>query len=207
MNKSIVAGMALSLLAGAAMADANVSKGDYIARVGVSNVDPDSDGLKLQGEGGTSTVRAEDATMLTFNGTYMVTNNIGVELLASLPFQHDIELDGSKVGETKQLPPTLSVQWHFPIGQFKPYVGAGLNYTIFFDQSTTGALDGADLDLDNSLGVAGQVGVDWFIDGNWLVNLDVRYIDIDTDAKLNGDKLGSVDIDPWIYGLHVGYKF
>jgi outer membrane protein len=144
---------------------------------------------------------------VTFTGTYMLTNNIGLELLAALPFEHDIELNGSKVGETKQLPPTLSVQWHFPIGQFKPYVGVGVNYTIFFDQSTTGALDGADLDLDNSLGLAGQAGVDWFINDNWLINFDVRYISIETDAKVNGDKLGTVDINPWIVGLNAGYKF
>jgi outer membrane protein len=104
--------------------------GDWIFRVGVHSVRPKSNNHDL--------VNVDAAEMLTFNATYMLAPNWGVEVLAALPFQHDINLNGGgKVGETKHLPPTASVQYHFlPDGKVRPYVGAGLNYTMFFKEKT-----------------------------------------------------------------------
>ena len=176
--------------------------GDKLLRVGVGHVDPKSN------NGDVASVDA--GTTLVFNGTYMLTDNVGVELLASLPFSHDIELaaDGTKVGETKHLPPTLSVQYFFDTqGPFDPYVGAGLNYTLFFDEETTGPLAGLDLDLDGSFGLAAQIGFDYEISESMFVNLDARWIDIDTDAKLDGAELETVEIDPMVYSLTLGWRF
>ncbi len=94
-----------------------------------------------------------------------------------------------------------------PDSNFRPYVGVGLNYTFFFDEETKGALSGADLELDDSWGLAGQVGMDFDVAPNWFVNVDVRYIDIDTKAKLDGVGIGTVEIDPWNVGLNVGTRF
>jgi outer membrane protein len=88
-----------------------------------------------------------------------------------------------------------------------PYLGAGLNATIFFDEKTAGALAGSKLSLDNSFGVAAQAGVDFALSSQWLINLDARWIDIDTDARLDGASLGSVAIDPYAFGVSVGYRF
>ncbi len=112
------------------------------------------------------------------------------------------------IGDTKQLPPTISVQYHFlPDSNFRPYVGLGLNYTFFFDESTEGALSGSDLKLDDSWGLAAQVGMDFDVAPNWFLNVDVRYIDIESKAKLDGVSIGTVEIDPWVVGFNVGTRF
>ncbi len=171
--------------------------GDFLVRVGASIVDPKSDNHPV--------VEVDSGTSLTFNGTYFMTDQWAVELLAALPFKHDIDaVGGGNIGETKHLPPTLSVQYHFmPNQPVRPYVGAGLNYTIFFEED----LDGADLSLDNSLGWAAQIGVDIDLTESMFLNADVRYIDIETDAKVNSTNIGTVEIDPWVYGIHLGFRF
>jgi len=185
--------------------------GDWIVRGGIGGVLPKSDNLSIPGVG---TVEVDDGYAITINATYMVTDAIGIELLAATPFEHDISVAGAgKIGSTYQLPPTLSVQWHTPvIGPIQPYVGLGINWTVFFNEETTPLLDSVigaptTLNLDSSLGVAGQLGADWNLNKNWLVNLDVRYISIETDAQVNGIELGEVDITPWVVSLNVGYKF
>jgi len=179
-----------------------VEKGDWLVRVGASNVDPDSNNHPV--------VEVDDGTSLTFNISYFLTDGLAVELLAAAPFEHDIYLagGGAKVGDTNHLPPTLSLQYHFnTAGTFKPYVGLGYNWTTFMSESTEGALEGVALDLKNSSGLAYQVGLDFMLDENWLLNLDVRWIDIDTEAFLDGVSIGDVEIDPTVYGIHLGYRF
>ncbi len=177
-------------------------KGDWLVRVGLGNVDPkSSNGLVASVDSGTA---------LVFNGTYFFTPNLGFEILAATPFSHDIKLasDGTKVGETKHLPPTFSLQYHFvPDGGFRPYVGAGLNYTLFFDEETTGPLSGSSLSLDDSVGLAAQLGADFDITDSMYLNFDVRWIDINTDAELDGAALEEVEIDPLVYSLTLGWRF
>jgi outer membrane protein len=175
--------------------------GDWIWRVGVHNVRPKSDNHDV--------VNVDTGASLTFNGTYLFAPHWGVELLAAMPFAHDINLNGSgKVAETKHLPPTLSLQYHFnPNGSWRPYAGAGLNYTVFFDEKTVGALQGNNLELDPSWGLAAQVGLDVELGSDWFANVDARWFDIDTDASLNGAALGTVEIDPYAFGLSIGRRF
>lgn len=184
------------LLAGPCVAE----QGDWLVRAGAHNIMPKSDNGDV--------VEVENDTMVTFNISYFATDNWAIELLAALPFKHDIELiGGGKVAQTKHLPPTLSVQYHFmPERSIRPYIGAGVNYTIFFEEGTTGALDGSRLSLDNSVGLALQVGVDIDINDRWFTNLEIRHIDIDTKAKLNGNSIGTVEIDPWLAGLNIGVR-
>ena len=179
----------------------HADQGDWLVRVGGSTVDPKSNNH--------SVVSVDSGTTLTFNGTYMVRPRWGIELLAALPFEHDIDLvGGGKVAKTKHLPPTLSLQYHFaPDAKVSPYLGAGLNLTLFFDESTTGALDGSSLSLGTSVGVAFQGGMDIALNEKWFLNVDVRYMEIDTKAKLDGASLGKVHIDPWVYGINLGYRF
>ena len=198
-HKILLAGIALSMgFAGTANA---FEPGDWLVRVGASYVNPASDNSDI--------VSVESDTSVSLNFTYMMTDVWALELLAAVPFKHDIELlDGTKVGSTKHLPPTLSVQYHFmSTEQFQPYVGFGLNYTNFFDEKTTGPLEGLDLSLGDSWGLAGQIGFDVLFNDDWFFNLDVRYIDIDTKARVAGDSIGKVEIDPWVFGGHIGYRF
>ena len=176
-------------------------EGDWMVRVGAHTVVPKSDNHDV--------VEVENGTMLTFNISYFFKPTWAVEVLAALPFDHDIELvNGGRVASTKHLPPTVSVQKHFQLNQrVKPYVGVGINVTEFFQEDTRGALAGTDLELDRSIGLAAQVGVDVDLSNEWLLNFDVRYFDIDTDADLSGTDLGTVEIDPWAVGVSLGYRF
>lgn len=176
--------------------------GDWLVRVGAGMVDPKSDNGDI--------ASVDSGAAVVFNGTYMLTSTLGLELLAATPFSHDIELagDGTKVGETKHLPPTVSLQYHFPTGgPFQPYAGLGLNYTLFFDEETSGPLAGGDLDLDDSFGIAAQLGFDYDINESMFFNIDARWINIETDAELNGAALEKVEIDPMVYSLTIGWKF
>lgn len=178
-----------------------MDQGDWLMRFGVSTVDPKSNNHPA--------VSVDSATSATINFTYMMTDNWGVEVLAAYPFKHDIDLvGGPKVGSTKHLPPTVSLQYHFMADStFQPYVGFGVNYTHFFNEKLQGPLEGASLSLDGSWGFAGEVGADIMLGETWFLNGSVRYIDIETDAKVNGEAFGTVNIDPWVYGVHLGLRF
>jgi outer membrane protein len=182
--------------------------GDWIVRAGATHIAPKSDNGSLDADP-TIELDVDSATMFTFDGTYMISNNWAVELLAALPFKHDVSATGlGKVATVKHLPPTLSGQYHFnPAGKFSPYVGAGVNWTIFFDEDPKGALEDVDLKLTNSLGLAAVVGVDIPLTENMLLNATVRWMNIESDVKVNGDKAAKAKIDPWIYAINIGWRF
>ena len=153
----------------------------------------------------------------------MITDNLAVELLGATPFSHQVKLSGGNatglagahLGKIKHLPPTLSALW-YPFDsscEFQPYVGLGINYTFFFDEKVSGKAKKAGFhgfDLDSSWGWAAQVGTDYSIDENWLINAQIRYIDIQTKARThlgNTKVTAKYDLDPWVVMLGVGYKF
>ena len=132
------------------------------------------------------------------------------------PFNHDIKLGDAKIAETDHLPPTFSLQYHFlPDSTFQPYAGAGLNYTTFFSTDVTQTLTDltgiTDIDLDDSFGLSLQLGADWTFGNNWLLNFDLRWIDIESDLTasdgVDSAELGTVAIDPWVYSINIGYSF
>ena len=131
--------------------------GDWTIGLGVGSVMPKDDNGTVAGN---LDVEVGNDARPTLTVEYFVRDNIGIELLAATPFEHDVNIDGvGKVGTVKHLPPTLSVNYHWDTGSaFKPYAGIGLNYTSFWDESTEGALDGNDLDLEHSFGLAVQAG-------------------------------------------------
>jgi len=180
---------------------AAMDQGDWLIRFGVTNVDPKSNNHPA--------VSVDSATSATINFSYMMTDHWAVELLAAYPFEHDIYLvGGPEVGSTKHLPPTVSLQYHFlPDSTFQPYIGAGVNYTTFFSEKLYGQLEGAKLSLDDSWGLAAEVGADFILNESWFLNVSVRFIDINSDAKVNGEAFGKVNIDPWVYGAHAGLRF
>ena len=199
--------------------------GDVIVRAGAITVDPheDSGNVKLGGTPVTPTGAPLDSdTQLGLNFAYMVTDNLGVELLAATPFTHNVGtkgLGGLKLGELKHLPPTLSVIY-YPLEKnyaFQPYVGAGINYTWFFDDKLTSeaensALQLRGLDMKDSWGLAAQVGMDYMLTDNVMLNSPVRYIDIETTCTTYSEAAGQkievdVDVDPFVYMVGLGYKF
>ena len=197
---------------------AAAKEGDWIVRAGVANVDPDADS-NVANIGVNLDVDVDDDTQLGITAVYMVTDHIGLELLAATPFEHDISSGtlGVDVGTAKQLPPTLNLQYYFlgTDSSFRPYAGVGINYTVFFDEDTAGEFDAiagkSDLQLDDSWGLSLQVGLDYHINDKWLLNATVWNLDIQTTATIKTENLGTVrtdvDIDPWVYMVGVGYKF
>ncbi|MBQ4888410.1 outer membrane protein OmpW [Shewanella sp. MMG014] len=224
MNKKI----ALSIVAASLLSTGISSSvfahqaGDFIFRVGAVAVAPndESQNVDTPDLGDLGQFSVDDNTQVGLNFGYMLTDNWGVELLAATPFTHDISIAGMKVAETKHLPPTLVAQYYFGNAQSKlrPYIGVGVNFTNFFDNEITNSVDGrlSDLSLSNSWGLAAQVGLDYNINQNWLVNASVWYAQISTDASFNYAPNGGADsvavtietdINPWVYMVSVGYKF
>lgn len=197
-------GLALSV-ALPAMAQ-QASEGNWLVRGRAVYLDWDngqSAGLPL---GGTTKVEAENRWIPEVDITYFFTRNIAAELVLTYPQKIDIDVGGTKKGTIKALPPSLLLQYHFTdLGAFKPYVGAGVNYTRFYDRDNI--LDGAAEVEKDSLGWTGQIGFDVALNKNWLINVDAKYVKIDTDVKLNGSKIGRVDLDPWLLGIGIGYRF
>jgi outer membrane protein len=189
----------LACLACSAGAASALETGDVIVRAGVAQVSPsvsDHTGLDLS---------VSKDTELGLTATYMVSPVIGFQLLGASPFSHDIKVGGVKHATTRQLPPTLTLQWYPAVSAtVHPYVGAGVNYTRFF--STKNDL-GVDLKLSDSVGLALEAGVDVNVTDKVLVNLAVWKINISSDVKINDVKQGSVDIDPLAAMIGVGYRF
>jgi outer membrane protein len=211
-------GMLLSFVSTNVLADA----GDWIVRGRIINVSPNDDSEDALGAGSNTPVGVDAATTLEVDFTYMLKSNLGLELILATT-KHDITGEGNlsalgKIAETGVLPPTLTLQYHFsPGANIRPYAGAGLNYTLFYDESTTDSLTGGlgaattGLELDSSFGLAAQLGLDVDISGGWFFNADVKYIQIETEATVTADGATAstidVDINPWVFGIGVGKAF
>lgn len=228
MRKTLFTASVLALALAAPLAQAHQA-GDVILRAGAITVDPREDSSDIYVGALNTSVPGTKATLdsntqLGLNFAYMVTDKVGIELLAATPFSHDVGVAGmpgpfaglnGKLGELKHLPPTLSVVY-YPLdtrSEFQPYVGAGINYTWFFDDKLTSEAEGkgfSGLDMKDSWGFAAQVGMDYMLTDNIMVNAQVRYIDIDTTGTTNygGAKVKvDVDVDPMVYMVGLGYKF
>lgn len=227
MNKSLLGASLVALALAAPVAHAHKA-GDFIVRAGAATVSPneDSSALQLNGAKVSGTKATVDSdTQLGLAFAYMLTDHIGLELLAATPFKHTVGVKGlgggldGKLAEIKQLPPTLSLQYYpmAPSSKFQPYAGVGINYTLFFDEdlsSNRKAQGFSNMKLQDSIGIAGQLGMDYMITDNLLFNAAVWYVDIDTKATIDGPTtLGvgktkvDVDLDPWVYMVGIGYKF
>ena len=213
MKKSIILIALIAMIAAPVVADA----GEWVLRARVINVAPNESSDPILGFGGE--VAVDDATTLELDITYMFSSHFGFELIAATT-KHDLsaaggDLAGASLGSVKALPPTLVLQWHpLPGGLFDFYIGAGINYTLFYSYDLSDALAGlgvTDLDFDNSFGLAGDIGLDINLGENFLINADIKYIQITTDVDVNAgsDTLGTigVDIDPWVFGVGVGWRF
>jgi len=155
-------------------------------------------------------VKAKNQVIPEFDVSYFFTKNIAAELVLTWPQQVNITYGAgsANAGKISALPPSLLLQYHFTeLGAFKPYVGAGVNYTIFGNRQNFPAL-GNQVQVDqSSFGFAGQVGMDYMIDKNWGLNVDVKYITMSTNVTGSGALAGKLTLNPWTPGVGVTYKF
>lgn len=211
MNKLAVAALILSSFSAGTYAH---EAGEFFMRAGSATVRPTAGSDNVLGSLGSFNV--DNNTQLGLTMTYMATDNVGVELLAATPFRHKVGTGPTgNIATVHHLPPTLMAQWYFgdASSKFRPYIGAGINYTMFFDEkfNDTGKSAGlSDLSLKNSWGAAGQVGLDYLINRDWLINASVWYMDIDTDVRFKAGGVQqsvSTRLDPWVFMFAVGYRF
>ncbi len=191
----------LGLASGAAMAQ----ESPWLVRARAVHIDTANKSDPIGGAGAANRIHVDDKTIPELDVSYFLTPNIAAELILTYPQKHDVTLDGAKIGSFKHLPPTLSVQYHFaPAQAISPYLGAGVNYTRI---SKVRLLDGAG-DLENdSWGLALQAGVDFKLDRNWSVNVDVKKVQIRSDVFVGGARASKVKVDPVLFGVGLGYRF
>lgn len=214
--KSIYLATAIAALAAATPAYAE--QGDVLVRARAIVVAPTEDSSGIEPTFPDDEVSVTNSITPEVDITYFVTDNIGLELIAATS-KHDVKGKGGlePIGElvdTWVLPPTLTLQYHFaPKAKVRPYVGVGLNYTHFYGEDASDALEGAigetKVKLDDSFGYALQAGVDVDIGKNLFLNADIKYLDIDTKAKLTTGNLVNrvkVSIDPIVLGIGIGMK-
>ena len=154
------------------------------------------------------TVKVEDKLIPEFDIDYAINDTWSLELVLTVPQEHEVKLAGADIGNFKHLPPTLLVQYHPALPalgkNFRPYVGAGVNFTLIFDENLLGGA----AKLDNySIGPAAQVGFDWAINDSWAINVDLKKIFIGSDVEVGGAKVIDVNVDPMCYSLGLAYRF
>ena len=198
MKKNLLAVAVLcALTSGAAFAQQ--AESPWLVRVRAVHLDSankDSTGLGLS---------VNNKTIPEVDISYFFNKNVAAELILTVPQKHDLSSSvlGGRIGSLKHLPPSLLLQYHFDAPGFKPYVGAGVNYTRF---SNVNLPAGVDIDR-NSWGGALQVGVDIPLSKNLYLNFDVKKVYIKTDVFAGGAKQGTFKVDPVLVGVGLGWRF
>lgn len=217
---AVAAVIAIPTAAQAQDAD-GLKAGDKLFRVRAIWVTPQESSSGIAPTFPTEKVKVSDSVMPEIDFTYMATDHLGFELIAATTKHKASGKTGTtgsigKLASTWVLPPTLTAQYHFnPAGKVRPYVGVGLNYTIFYNEKASDGLEGAvgptKVSMSDSFGPAVQAGVDFAVGKNSFVNLDVKWVDMDTTAKLRTTAIGTqkvkVHIDPLIIGAGFGWRF
>ncbi|MFV1917925.1 OmpW family outer membrane protein [Sphingomonas sp. MJ1 (PH-R8)] len=229
MNKTMKGAILAALAAGVAATPAaaqdtgrvGVAAGDVLVRLRGIVVAPNEESGSVLPAFPGEKVSVNNSFMPEVDVTYMATDNIGFELIASTTKHKASGQTGTtgslgKLASTWVLPPTLTAQYHLnPTGTVRPYVGAGVNYTIFWNEKASGSLEDAvgetRVKMDDSFGWAAQAGVDIDLTPKVFLNLDVKYIDIDTTAKLYTTAAGrqtvKLSLDPLVFGIGIGTRF
>lgn len=198
----------LAIASTLALSSLSAYAGDTMVRLRALGVIPDEEG-RPSTVGGKVHLNNDSVPELDFS--YFFTENFALELILATT-THKASVKNSAVGnldlgDISLLPPTLLAQYHHQFGNWKPYVGAGLNYTIFYGGDTGGA---ESVKYENGMGYALQVGTDYKIAENVYINFDIKKLYLDTEVKVKsaGTKVkADVDIDPWLVGLGIGYRF
>ncbi|WP_179952248.1 OmpW/AlkL family protein [Marinicella rhabdoformis] len=216
--------LSLALLCGSSIA---VDKGDWIFHARAINISPNDDSslIRVDGAGVPGTgVNVDDNFSLDLSLAYMFSDHWAVELLADLSSKHNVSAyglsdlgvpNGTDVVETNVLPPTVFLQYQFrPSEKVRPYMGVGVNHTLFFSDKLTPAakdvLGASGLSLESSFGLGAQFGIDFEMKNDWFLNIDLKYIQIDTEAKFDtaiGRASVDVDINPTVFGIGFGRTF
>lgn len=191
-----------AFLLAALVATASAQAGSWSARLGATWLETVDDSTNAA-----VPVSIEDKLIPELDLTYAFTENWSAELVLTVPQEHEVKTAGLPLGTFKHLPPTILAKYSFaPIGAFRPYLGAGVNFTLIFDDDL--AVGATRLKLDSfSVGPAAQAGFDWALNEKWSLNFDVKRVMIRTDVEAGGLKLTEARLDPWLYSVGLRYAF
>jgi outer membrane protein len=211
--------LAATAFAALASAPAAAAQGDWLVRLRGIVVDPQSSSGPVLPTFPAGGVSVNTVVVPELDFTYMATNNIGFELILATS-KHTISGTGSlepvgPLATTWVLPPTLTAQYHFaPAAKIRPYVGVGINWTIYYSSGASdelvSAVGATNVDLSNSVGVALQGGIDIDLSPKVFLNFDIKYITMGTNATLTtGTLVNTVDVDinPLVFGFGIGTRF
>jgi outer membrane protein len=175
----------------------------FLIRVRGLAVLPDASGTKLNGNR-LSGAELSDNGIPEVDFTYFFTKNIAAELIAGIS-HHRLTAGGSNVAiaNTTLLPPTLTLQYHFALGQLDPYLGVGVNYTWFLETTSANNV----VNIHSAFAPAFQFGFDYYLTKNWLINVDAKYLMLTTDANVGARNNLHLNVNPWIVGAGIGYRF
>ena len=209
LNQLAAAGVVLGFLSVGFLADAMAQDSPWLVRLrGIGMIPDESSKVTVIG----GAIDLESDFVPEIDISYFLTGNIAAELILATT-THNAKDERStlgtvNLGEVSLLPPILTLQYHFmPEGKYRPYAGAGINYTIFYDAQAPGGTVTA-IEYEDAFGFALQAGVDISFSERWAINLDIKKLFVETDAKLNGGAIeADLEIDPWIVGLGLAYRF
>lgn len=161
---------------------------------------------KSTGALGKDVISVSDKLIPEFDIGYRLSPSWSLELVATIPQEHDVNLKGvGEIGSFKHLPPTLLLQYRPQVSDLvQPYIGAGVNYTLIFDDDLAGGAAGLE---SYSIGPAGQIGVDVKVADRWSVNVDVKHMLLRTDVSVAGTEVAEARLDPWLFSLGLVYAF
>lgn len=203
--------LAATLVTGAAAQDAPRGKkaGDFLVGLGGIGVLPSNGGHTSIG----GKPEASNSGTAQLDFTYFLAPQVALNLIAATT-QHDVSVKGSALGDVKLgsvwvLPPTLTLQIHpLPESRISPYAGIGLNYTFFYGYSGSKSAPVNRVRIDSTPAFAAVIGVDYELMPNWLLNLDVKKILLRPDVSVNsGAVTARANLDPWVVGASVRYRF
>lgn len=206
----IIASVGMLAAAGAATAQESPLH-NFQVKLGVSGILPDAS-ANISAIGGT--VDISDEYVPTLQVEYFFNNNVSAELLCCTA-KHDVKaintsLGTVNLGKVQHFPPTLTLKYHWTdFGAWQPYVGAGVNYTHFFNDELPAGGPVTAISYDDSWGGALQAGFDYKLDNHWSVNVDVRKIWINTNVTLTAGSTitADVDVNPTVVTIGSGYRF
>jgi outer membrane protein len=173
----------------------------WIARIGVHPIAPKPDSHAV--------FTVDNAAGVSLGATYLLTKHWAFELFAAFPAAHDMhDADGVKSARFSMMPSSATLQYHITSssGRLRAYVGAGLSYAHLTGERTKASLDGQALELDDSTGLAAEVGLDMDIGPRWFVNVDARWLDIDSSMQIDNVPRGTLELDPFVFGLSIGRR-
>jgi outer membrane protein len=195
----------LAIVLGGVALGAMAQETPWQVRARAVHINPADKSDPILGVGPSDLITVSSKTIPEVDVSYFFTPNISAELVLTYPQKHTVYIDGESVGTFKHLPPTLLAQYHFtPSSQVSPYVGVGVNWTTF---SKNKILDGAGSLEHDSFGLALQAGLDYKLEKNWSLNVDIKKVQIRSDVLLAGTKVSKVKVDPVLFGVGVGYRF